>query len=74
MSPSVFASFFPNTEDRGKKQKFEKAIDSLILNDPAVTAEVQKIIRQSQIFSDINFSFEPKCQLLELCHQHSARD
>lgn len=42
MSPSVFASFFPNTEDRGKKQKFEKAIDSLILNDPAVTVEVQE--------------------------------
>ena len=38
MSPSVFASFFPNTEDRGKKAKFEKGVDSLILNDPAVSS------------------------------------
>lgn len=37
MAPSVFASFFPDTEDRGKLLKFEKSVDSLILNDPAVT-------------------------------------
>ena len=74
MSPSVFASFFPNTEDRGKKQKFEKAIDSLILNDPAVTAEVRKNNMTNSKFSDVNFSFEPKFKLLELCHPHSARD
>jgi translation elongation factor EF-4 len=38
MTPSVFASFFPNTEDRGKIIMFEKSIDNLILNDPAVTS------------------------------------
>ena len=38
LSPSVFASFFPNTEERGKLAKFAKAVDSLILNDPAVTS------------------------------------
>jgi len=38
MTPSVFASFFPNTDDRGRLAKFVKSVDSLILNDPAVTS------------------------------------
>ncbi|CAG5113666.1 Oidioi.mRNA.OKI2018_I69.chr2.g7756.t1.cds [Oikopleura dioica] len=37
-TPSVFASFFPHTDNKGRIKEFEKSVDSLILNDPAVTS------------------------------------
>ena len=37
-TPSVYASFFPHTDNKGRIKEFEKSVDSLILNDPAVTS------------------------------------